>query len=371
MARSQLQLVLQQRMEMLRRIALSKRPIMMVHCSKFKFVVITEIPFGNSGNNMIEFTHGVWFASKLNATLVVPKWMSPILRPFNLTILHSQHCFIEQSDYDQQKNESNSISGSNVIEVTSEDSYFAYKLFSNSQHRGLLPPFSPLVLQELSEHFLRVYCAFWCSPNDKIVSAGNKLIAELLDNHLGYTAVHKRSMEGGCNYELAVNTVSEDFSPLEISKDVVEWKGRLHKYHPICEMPASQTVATQLLLSRNGSKVFVAFDGRGDVSDYKKLGAVFSSVLDSFAMTSSHEDGKLHERKFVDMFVAMHADLFILNPRSTFSWEIYLIRVCLALESVPILKEKDLYVMHPNKLVELKRPLWVSWLSVVDAYFSL
>jgi hypothetical protein len=39
--------------------------------------------------------------------------------------------------------------------------------------------------------------------------------------------------------------------------------------------------------------------------------------------------------QFVDLLVAMHSDLFIMNPKSTFSWQVYIVRVALALESVP------------------------------------
>ena len=56
---------------------------------------------------------------------------------------------------------------------------------------------------------------------------------------------------------------------------------------------------------------------------------------------------RLPDLKFVDMFVAIHSDLFILNPRSTFSWEIYLVRLCLINKSsrtghFPKIKELNL-----------------------------
>ena len=34
---------------------------------------------------------------------------------------------------------------------------------------------------------------------------------------------------------------------------------------------------------------------------------------------------------YVDALMAIHSDLFILNPKSTFSWMIYVVRVALAL----------------------------------------
>ena len=44
------------------------------------------------------------------------------------------------------------------------------------------------------------------------------------------------------------------------------------------------------------------------------------------------------------MLVAMMSQLFVLNPRSTFSWEIFVVRECLGLPSLPVLRTKDLYV---------------------------
>jgi hypothetical protein len=80
---------------------------------------------------------------------------------------------------------------------------------------------------------------------------------------------------------------------------------------------------------------------------------------------------RLPDFKFVDMFVAIHSDLFILNPRSTFSWEIYLVRLCLGLLSVPVVRTNDLYLRKlPEEEVVPNGMLWVSWTSVVDAFLT-
>ena len=39
---------------------------------------------------------------------------------------------------------------------------------------------------------------------------------------------------------------------------------------------------------------------------------------------------------YVDALMASHSDLFILNPKSTFSWMIYVVRVALALQVTPL-----------------------------------
>ena len=35
------------------------------------------------------------------------------------------------------------------------------------------------------------------------------------------------------------------------------------------------------------------------------------------------------DRKFLDLFLSIHGDFFLLNPRSSFSWQVYVVRVCL------------------------------------------
>ena len=103
----------------------------------------------------------------------------------------------------------------------------------------------------------------------------------------------------------------------------------------------------------------------GDISAYRKHGVVFSDVMKK---NNKHTN---IEMKFVDMFIAIHGDFFILNPRSTFSWEIYLIRICLGLESVPIVRNNDVYFRKvPDDLIASNRPLWASWTSVIDAFYE-
>lgn len=115
--------------------------------------------------------------------------------------------------------------------------------------------------------------------------------------------------------------------------------------------------------NNENSKLFISFDGRGDISEFIKSGAVFTSVIDN---TLYHDIDK----KFIDLFISINSKFFILNPRSTFSWQVYLIRICLGLESVPILNNKDLYVRSNSDNLAYQKDglLWVSWVSVVEIY---
>lgn len=154
-------------------------------------------------------------------------------------------------------------------------------------------------------------------------------------------------------------TKKTDFSPLELPMQRPEWNGNLMRSHPLCDMPFDFIKETLELNRRNNSKLFVAHDERANLEGFRKYGAVFSSVLASDTIDTGYE------MKFVDMLTAMHSEFFILNPRSTFSWQIYIIRQLLMLTSVPVI-QNDLYVQPHSEIARYNRTLWVSWQSVVD-----
>lgn len=180
--------LLYQRMTNLRLVALSQP--LMTACSVDSYVKITEYAFGNSGNNLIEFTHGLWLANVWNSTLIVPPWMRHILRPFDLNVIKKSFCFVE--DLHPETN-------ARIIEVTSEDSFFVFNLFKNVQYSKILPPLDNSTMQDIASHFIRVYTSLWSSPLPHLALAGQWIIEEHLDGTFRYTAVHKRSLEGGCN----------------------------------------------------------------------------------------------------------------------------------------------------------------------------
>jgi hypothetical protein len=87
-----------QRLDKLRTVASSARR----HkpCNESRLVVITEFPWGNAGNQLISFTHGLYMAQLTDSTFVVPHYMSSILHPFNLTLIRSLYCFKEEWDFE-------------------------------------------------------------------------------------------------------------------------------------------------------------------------------------------------------------------------------------------------------------------------------
>ena len=64
--------ILRIRLKILKHFAFDHKP---QQCQTGRFVYVSEYPFGNSGNNLVEFTHGLWLARQLNATFIVPEWM--------------------------------------------------------------------------------------------------------------------------------------------------------------------------------------------------------------------------------------------------------------------------------------------------------
>jgi hypothetical protein len=328
-----------------------------LQCPKDRFVLITEYAFGRTGNHMIEFTHGLWIAEKLQATLIIPSWMKDIFSPFNTTLLDSLYCY--SIDLKPPK-------GTKVYEVTSEESFFPSQLYRNKEYEKVLPPIqgdhSNSTISELSLHFLQVYAALWSSPQRKLLAATEYFIYHFLDGNFKYNSVHKRMLEGGCSNILASNTKIHDYSINELPMNHPEWNNNLRKNHPLCEMSYSFVTETFKMHHRENSKLFVAYDGLGNCNEYVAGGSVFSSVL------KNHPEVHVDlDYKFLDMFLAIHSDFFIMNPRSTFSFQIFLVRMVLSLSSVPMVKNNDFYLQRvPEDLIANKRDLWVSWSSVMD-----
>ena len=239
-------------------------------------------------------------------------------------------------------------------------------------------------------YYLKVYAAFWSRHSESIVEGSVKIIREKLDSSLRYTAVHKRNIEGDCNRALIVAITKALYDPSELPMSSPLWSGDLEKMHPLCQMPLSFVQETQNMHSRNGSKIFVAWDGQGSVDDYLAVEGKIAAFSKSENTPSNDkysnanvtkwlEEGDwghpLQTRslfKHIDMFLAIHADFFVLNPRSTYSWMIFVVRVALGLESVPVLRHQDVYLnphykQHNNKM--LTNPLWVSFAQIVEAYY--
>lgn len=226
----------------------SSRPDSKLSCSELRYVFISEFPFGRSGNNLIEFTHGLWLASKLNRTLAVPEWMEKVLAPFDTKVLASQFCYEFKVDLKRSVYKDGVNIGLDLVEVTSENSFFLHKVFQDPPESPNISKSLPTIngdhidgslLSDLAAHFIRVYASLWSSPSSIIRTHGANIIKNHMDNSLKYVSVHKRMMEGGCSKVLGTETKPAEFDANEIPMSHESWKTNLNNNHPICDMTYS------------------------------------------------------------------------------------------------------------------------------------
>ena len=318
----------------------------------------------------------IWLASVLNSTLMIPQYMRGFLNEFDLSILNEVYClrfmpsdadFLSENDLLQIL--PIGIKNRKVYEIEAETSFFAFKLFSNHSISHLLPKYDNNLRNILSRHYLKVFSALWSSPAEYIISSTKYIISNYLDGNFEFTSVHKRSLEGACSKLLSASLEPSDFSAEELPMDSKEWSADLASNFPLCEMTGSFVAATLYLNDRQAHKLFVSYDGQGDASTLKALGAVFSSALDSSKKKKNRKRKHSHiEKKYIDILVAAHGAFFVLNPISTFSWQVFVVRKCLGLDSVPLLTDNDFYLQTRKHFkISNRDGLWVSFVSIAEA----
>ena len=326
-------------------------------CSNEVFVTYsTPVGFGNTGNVMIEFIHSLWVARHVNGTLVVPKWMyENSLIHFDLKVIKQAHCFTFDQHIPADKK---------VYSLVTEASFWALTWYRLGQWQSFnLPKYGPEAILEVSKMYLQVYAALWSSPHKHLHMAAMWVLEERLHADFSYVAIHKRLMEGYCQDHMAQHTVLSDFSAEELPMDSPEWSADLVQAHPLCQVTLDFVNRTLALHGRANRTMFLAWDGQGDISQFLQHGAVFSSELEKV-----HGNSAL---KYVDMYLAMNAEFFILNPLSTFSFQIHGVRLCLGMpvsHSAPLVVSRDL-CMRP--LVNQTYPPWVGPSSINEAYARL
>lgn len=314
---------------------------------------------GNTCNNMVSLTNALWLATTLNSTLILPKYMGKIFQEFNITTLRSSFCFrtIEQHTH-ESKGRSSRLQYSRT--VTGPESFFMFSMFNSPKFKHQLPKFDQKTMMEMSYHYVRVYAALWSSPLEGMLLASKHMIKHHLNNSLDYTTVHKRSMEGMCDEFLNGIAIS-DYSERELPMKNPEWRNK-QKKNPICVMSPSFINDTISMHGRQDNKVLISFDGRGDIKPWTDLGHVLTTVLDKSGANFTVP------KIFLDAFLAMNGGFFVLNPRSTFSWQIFIVREILGLHSVPLLTNNDYLIMLKAEYKREKRTGFVvTWLQIAES----
>lgn len=172
-------------------------------------------------------------------------------------------------------------------------------------------------------------------------------------------------MEGECPEIYGRVSTKKHFKDTELPMNYPSWE--VGYDHPLCSMNYSFIVETMKLNNVNSKFVYLAHDGRGSLNEYRnqKHEVVVAQELDASQFPHFKDSVS---RKFVDMFVAMNSDFFILNPRSTYSWFVFVIRSIWGLKSVPIVEGKDLVFWSDAEYATLSRGhRWVSQTSVAQA----
>lgn len=167
------------------------RPKRTNDCPTNRYIQITGGQWGRTGNQIIAFTHGVWFADLMNATLIVPHYMTDIFTPFKTSLVSSLYCYTQSH---VKKN-----NGVIIFEASSVEMFFPFILYKSP----IFSPFMPDIndhrtILRLTTHFIQVYSSLWCCPHEKLQRAVEHLVSKYLDGNFRYSAVHIRSMEGGC-----------------------------------------------------------------------------------------------------------------------------------------------------------------------------
>ena len=90
--------------------------------------------------------------------------------------------------------------GLDLLEVTSENSFFLHKVFRDPPESPniskSLPPINgsridgPLLF-DLAVHFIRVYASLWSSPSVMIRTNAERVIKDHMSHDMSYVSVHK------------------------------------------------------------------------------------------------------------------------------------------------------------------------------------
>ena len=275
-----------------------------------------------------------------------------------MTVAKQIFCFIGEQDL-------GGSNGKSILNIKMSELFFLPDTIIKGNNPEIFhtKTYNNQTISEISDYFIKFYSALWSSPVESLQNAIINTITNRLNNSLGYVSLHKRAVDGNCDNNMNNIDIST-FSSLDLPMNDSVWDVSLTS-HPLCQMPASFVKATMALHNLSSRPIFVAYDGQGDCEDLENINAVFtkSQAGDARCPTCHEASSLLESTKWIDMGVSLHAELFIHNPASTFSWMIFVVRSALGLKTVPSISDDyDLYLRHPhNNPAHLK---WVNWKSI-------
>ena len=228
---------------------------------------------------------------------------------------------------------------------------------------------------------MAVLCTLWSSVVPSVVSGVVAILRELKlhgnedprrpnwEALLEYSSAHQRSLDGECQAIMTHNAdFARDFPDLlgndtSCSPQNGGWCKRDHLQTLLCDMPSGfvrhlcgqdskiylasrsypQDYLTNLQETAEKSQIVVGWDLRRRLRLAESLSAQEISSMDV-------------------LLCVLGTRVFIGNPRSTFSFQIFTLRAVLGLSSVPRVRNHDMYFVRPNCVEDL----WVSQESIND-----
>eukprot|EP01041_Mallomonas_annulata_P011992 gene11992-25115_t len=177
-----------------------------------KVVMIEGSQYGRFGNIMITLANALWLAEYHNASLILPDFAYQyVLKEsvFDLSMFFSSFCFLRHSP-----------PGTEVIRLTANGIYEINHLYDSGK---FLPKIIDAAFIESAYNVhIRFLSSLWSSPSSRLLELGVKFITTMRTGN--YTAIHKRNLEGGCNYMYCDRFNFSDLSASELPIHLPEWQ---------------------------------------------------------------------------------------------------------------------------------------------------
>lgn len=307
-------------------------------CHDNRLLSISE-RYGRSGNNLIQLSRALWLSVHLNRTFVIPYWLIRELRPFDLQPLIQTFCVIIEID-SSNSNRVREGKSADILTLRGEDIYFGHTLYLDphkrygnlSQH---LPILSWPLMRRLAEHAHTVSSLLWTGANRYLRLAVSDIVLHDLGNRSDYMSIHLRSFEGQCFKMLHSATSLEHYRPQDrylrnaLCSMSSEALGRLNAAYAtnVEHAVAKYTYVATDLNSRRLRHMIPTHEKQyvlGDSAYQSMLKRLRSQGIKEIEF---RELSMPVYRIFVDMMLCIRSAVFVMNPASTFSWEVFVARV--------------------------------------------
>ena len=215
-------------------------------------------------------------------------------------------------------------------------------------------------------HFARyligTVTALWANINPDYQKLASYMANTYFQGKFHYSSVHKRQFEGACNSMLEQRSdFTRDFAALNTYKEngkvAALYKKGQKGEHPICTMDPTWVNALVRRKSAKNSAIYLATDAQGDDKAWLKIAANYvkpasgSGGSTTYKAVVGHQATKaLVEKNMINPAVidilmsSMAEGVFIGNPFSTFSLQIYILNMVEPnSKTLPLALDFDMY----------------------------